>query len=256
MTHSEKHHLPEYKPASAEEPRPLSHCPNCRHFLKEGDVNQETRTVHCGNCNHIFSVDDDITFHEGAYSRPEMLMPEGLEVLKLRNELEVRVPWRRNQSKGNVTFTISFTVLWNLILLPFVAIAIATAEWQILGFTALHLIVGMFMLVRTFALFANTSLVTINRETLEVKSKPFPTLFPRDRKIHVRDIKQLYVTKYVAGKTNDKPHYAYALYALLANGKKLKLLRGMNLETQRYLEYEIESFLHLRDATVPGEHPK
>jgi Fe-S cluster biosynthesis and repair protein YggX len=51
-------------------------------------------------------------------------------------------------------------------------------------------------------------------------------------------------------------NYAYGLYAIMHNGKKVKLLDQMNLETQLYLEQEIERFLRIKDKAIRGEVKK
>jgi hypothetical protein len=76
-------------------------------------------------------------------------------------------------------------------------------------------------------------------------------LFRRNHKIPVEDIDQLYVTRYAESRTNGTPNYAYALYAILRGGRKMRLVKGMNEQTQKYLEYEIESFLNIKDRKVP-----
>ena len=66
-------------------------------------------------------------------------------------------------------------------------------------------------------------------------------------------IQQLYVSKYTASTTNGVPNYAYALYAVMKDGTKVSLLRGMNRETQRYIEKEIEGFLGIPNKSVKDE---
>ena len=233
----------------------LLDCPNCSHFIKADDINIDKAIAKCSNCDHVFSFDSSFGHHGDAYSRPDMLIPEGLEVLKLRSELDLQVNWWRNSSKTSIAFQLTFTLIWNLILLPFVVTAIASGQLSILLFTSLHLIVGVYMLLRMMALFVNTTHINVTKKAIEWRSSPM-SMFGKKRKIPASDIKQLYVSKYVASRTNGRPNYAYALHLITRQGRKLSLLKGMNLETQRYMEYEIESFLHIKDARVKNELPK
>ncbi|MDX1476422.1 MAG: IBR domain-containing protein [Saprospiraceae bacterium] len=233
----------------------LLSCPNCDHFVKADDINIDQMVAKCSQCDHVFSFGHTFQHHGDAYSRPDMLIPEGLEVLKLRSELDIRVGWWRSSSKGAIGFLTLFTFIWNLVLLPFVITALATGEYYILLFTSLHLIVGLSLLARVMAHYLNTTTINLTRRYLEITTRPI-RLFRKNRKIPVEQIKQLYVTKYVASRTNNQPNYAYALYAILTTGQKIKLVSGMNLTTQRYLEYEIESFLHIKDEKVSGELSK
>lgn len=234
----------------------LLSCPNCEHFVKAEDINIDKTLAKCSNCDHVFNFGHNYPHLADAYSRPDLLIPEGLEVLKLRSELDVQVNWWKSGSKGFTGFLLTFTLMWNLILLPFVITAIASGQLYILLFTSVHLLVGISMLARVFAQFFNTTHVNLTRRYLEIKTRPVPDLFRKDRKIPVEEIEQLYVTKYVSARKNNTPQYAHALYALLKNGKKIRLVKGMNLETQRYLEHEMESFLHIEDEKVEGELPK
>jgi hypothetical protein len=230
----------------------LLHCPSCDHFVNADDINIQKLMAKCANCGQVFSFEHARSRDLAGYSRPDMLMPEGLEVLKLENELDVVISWFKSVPRALFSFTLIFTLIWNLILLPFILIGIGTGAYEILLFTSAHLAVGVGFLLRTLALFINKTHVNVSRKVLEIRSGPMPAIFRRNRKIPVYQIDQLYVTKYVDSRTNGNPNYAYALYVILKSGQKLKLAKGMNLQTQRYLEYEIESFLGIRDRKVDG----
>ncbi len=233
----------------------LLHCPACRHFIKGEDINIDKLIARCCNCDHVFNFDGVLTGDAfNPYKRPEMLIPNGLEVLRLYNELDVQINWFRNISRSGLAFYIVFTLVWNLILLPFVLIAIFFGEWHMLLFSSLHILVGVGMLFRLLAIFINTSHLNVTRRWLNIRTSPIAWPFRRNRRIPVQDIRQLYVTQYEESRTNDRPNYAYALHAILKNGEKLKLIRGMNLETMRYLEHEIESFLRIENVPVKDEY--
>jgi hypothetical protein len=230
----------------------LLHCPACDHFVKADDINIQKLMAKCANCGQVFSFEHARTRELAGYSRPDMLLPEGLEVLKLENELDVSVRWFKSVPRSLLTFTLIFTLFWNLILLPFVLIAIGTGSYEILLFTSAHLAIGVGFIMRLFAIFINKTHVNVSRKFLEIRTGPLPAIFRRNRKIPVHEIDQLYVTKYVDSRTNGNPNFAYALYVILKSGKKLQLAKGMNAQTQRYLEYEIESFLGIEDRRIEG----
>lgn len=225
-------------------------CPACHHLIKADDININKLVAKCANCAQVFSFENSHARELTGYSRPEMLIPQGLEVLKLTDEMDVQVNWFRTIERSSLTFTLTFALIWNLILLPFVLMAIFTGAYALLLFTSLHLLVGIGMLLRLLAIFVNTTHVNVSRRFLEIQTSPLPSLFRKNRKIPAEEITQLYVTKYVESRTNGRPNIAYALHAILKNGKKLKLVNGMNESTQKYLEYEIESFLGITDRPV------
>ncbi len=248
--HSELHEQRE--PLDLESRRDhLLRCPSCDHFIKADDINIKKLIAKCADCAHIFSF-ESTTLGLAGYSRPDMLIPSGLEVLKLQDELDIQVNWFRNIARSSLTFTLIFTLIWNLVLLPFVIMAIVTGAYQMLLFTSAHVAVGIGMLLRMLAIFTNTTHVNVSRRFLEIKTTPLPSLVRRNRKVPVEAIQQLYVTRYVESRTNGSPNYAFALYAILKDGQKLQLVKGMNEATQKYLEYEIESFLGIKDGRVEG----
>ena len=247
----------QYKFAEAQKPLELEetdsellHCPHCKYLIKGDDINVHKLIAKCSHCGQVFSFEHAFPRKLEGYSRPDMLIPSGLEVLKLENELDIQANWLRTIPRSALTFTLIFTLVWNLILLPFVIAAIAMQAYGILLFTSVHLLVGIAFLMRTLALFVNTTHVNVTRRQLEIRTGPVPALFRHNRAIPASEVDQLYVTKYVDSRTNGVPNYAYSLFVILKGGKKLQLLKGMNAETQKYLEYEIESFLGIKDRKV------
>lgn len=233
-------------------------CPNCSHFISAIDINIDKGMAKCHQCNHVFTFSDDLKtrIRQVDFPEPGTLIPNGLEVLRLREELEIDVNWYRSANRSGLRFLMFFTAVWNLILLPFVLIGIFGGELQILLFTSLHLAVGLGLIYYLARIFLNTSKISVNSRLIRLETGPLRVPWYQPREISRGDLRQLYVTKYVTSRTNGRPNYAYALYAVLHNGQKIKLLGQMNLETQLYLEQEIEKFLGIRDASVPDEVPK
>jgi hypothetical protein len=228
----------------------LLSCPKCNHFISGSDINIEKTIARCGNCNHVFGFSHDS--HTGLL-RSELLLPEGVETLKLKSELDIRLDWNKTTSKGGKGFMTLFTLVWNLILLPIVLTIVLTGNWGILLFLSLHLAVGLSFLWYTAAIYLNKTSISISNRRLKVRSLPIRLPTSRVKEMDVRDIDQLYVSKYTASTTNGVPNYAYALYAIMKDGSKVSLLRGMNKETQRYIEQEIEGHLHIKNKFVDEE---
>lgn len=236
----------------------LLSCPNCHHFVSAIDINIDKAIAKCHNCNHVFRITGDLKgkIEQLDYPEPGALMPDGLEVLRLNEELEIDVNWRRSASKSGTRFLMFFTAVWNLFLLPFVLVGIFAGEFQILLFTSVHLAVGLGLIYYLARIFLNTTKVIVNRSGIQLDTGPLKAPWSKPKRIARSDIRQLYVSKYTSSTTNGKPNYAYALYAILHNTQKIKLLSQMNLETQLYLEQEIERFLGIQDQYVADEVPK
>jgi hypothetical protein len=228
----------------------LLSCPKCNHFINGDDINIEQTIARCGNCNHVFAFAHD---SKTGKLVEEQLMPHGVEALKLKNELDIRLNWTKTTSKGGRSFMTLFTFVWNIILLPFVLMAVFSGAWNILLFISLHLAVGLGLLWYTLSIYFNKSILSLTKRNLRIRSVPIPLPTFRNKDLNVDDIDQLYVSKYTASTTNGVPNFAYALYAVMKDGSKESLLRGMNRETQRYIEVEMERFLGIKNKKVSGE---
>lgn len=229
-------------------------CPNCNHFISAIDINIDKTIAKCSNCSHVFDFSENIKagYKPLDFSRPGMMIPEGLEVLRLRSELDIEVNWFKTSSKAGFASMMFFTLVWNLVLLPFVLSSILSGQLQILLFAAVHILVGVTLLYNLAAMFLNTSQILVNEDYIEFSTFPLRLPWAKKTRYSAKKVKQIYVSKYVSSSTNGVSNYAYALYAIMDNGQKVKLLDKMNLETQLYLEQEIERFLKIKDRRVPG----
>lgn len=226
-------------------------CVECGSPVPASDININTTLAKCTNCNSIFDFEDEVKKWDR--NRPEIFMPDGLEVLKLQSELDMQVSWLRTKSKRGFSFLTFFTFVWNLILLPVAFVAIMNGDIGTLMGMSLHLIVGLGLIGHLASVFVNTTDIIVDKHHLEIKHRPIKLPFFKSHKIPSKDIKQLYVTKYVSSRTNGNPNYAYGLYAILHSGRKVAILKGMNRETQLYIEQEIENYLEIKDQRVSGE---
>ena len=147
-----------------------------------------------------------------------------------------------------------FTVLWNGMLLPFVAGAIMSGELMMLLGISLHLIVGMSLLYYVMTILINTTYVTIDEKILSIEHRPLKLPFYGDTEVSSKDVDQVFVKKYESSRTNDVPNYAYSVNAILKDKDEIQLLKGLKHADQaQYIEQEIEFFLKIDDKPVPGE---
>lgn len=225
-------------------------CEECGFELLGSDINVNSSLAKCGECNNVFSISEDHFFQNDRQGRPEMIMPEGTDVLELNDSLDIRLDWLKSQPRSTLVFFTIFTIFWNGIMAVFVGQAIATGALTGLAFIAGHLIVGLGLIYYLATMYLNYTDIIINRSYIEIGHRPVKNPFIPTKRIDAQDIDQLYVNKYVASTTNGNPNYAYALYAIKRNGQKEILIKGMNKETQLYLEQEIERYLNIKDRPV------
>ena len=229
---------------------PLLSCPKCNHFISGKDINIEKTIARCNHCDHVFGFEHDSATNS---LKPSQIIPEGIEMLKLRSELDIRLKWVDTTSKAGRWFLTLFAGFWNLMLLPFVIVILATGSWGILLFLSAHLFVGLGLLWHLGTIYLNNTSIIVSKRKLRVRNFPLKHFLWKNKDLDPDHITQLYVTKYVQSTTNGNPNYAYALYAIMQSGEKVSLLRGMTREAQVFIEREIEDYLGIKNRKVPEE---
>ena len=225
-------------------------CDKCGYSIDSEHVNINSSLAKCTNCNTVFSIREDHFFKSERKGRPEMIMPEGTDVLELNESLDIRLDWLKSHPRGTLGFLTFFTVLWNGILGVMTA-AFFMGGLENVAFLSIHILVGLGLIYYLATVYLNYTDIIVTKDYIDISHRPVKNPFIRKKHIDTKDIEQIYVTKYVSSTTNDKPNYAYALYAVLkTNNRKIALIKGMNRETQLYLEQEIERFLKIKDKHV------
>lgn len=232
------------------------HCPSCSERVPAANVNVDKTLGKCDSCNRLFQFGMNDIFHEDRRGRPEFIMPEGTEVLKLTESLDIDINWFRSSNKKNLGGLFLFTLLWNLILLPIVvSLVVSNVSLVALLPMSLHIIAGLGMIYQVTRKVLNKTNIHVTKDAIEISDGPLNIPFSKNsRRFPAKDIAQLYVTKYFTKViVNGKKIYAYGLYAILKSGEKVLLIKDMDRETQLYLEQEMERFLEIEDINVGGE---
>jgi hypothetical protein len=226
-------------------------CDNCGTAIEGVNININSSLAQCNSCKSVFKINDDLFFAKKKKVKPEMIMPPGTDVLELSDSLDIRIDWLKSHPQGTLGFFTFFTIFWNGILALIAGGTLVSGEYGFLLYMSIHLIIGLGLLYYLASVYFNYTDVIVNKTVLQIDHRPIKNPFIRSKKIDIEELDQLYVTKYVASKSNDRPNYAYALYAILkSNGKKIVLIKGMNRETQLYLEQEIERYLDIKDRYI------
>ena len=228
------------------------HCPSCDSLVHPSSININKSLGKCGSCGTVFAFEQDHFFIDDRPGRPEMIMPEGTDVLTLSDSLDIRLDWYRSYPRGTLGFLSFFTIVWNLIVGSFVVGSFAAGTAGVLLGVSLHLLVGLGLIYWLASIFINKTDIVVREDEIRVEHGPLKNPFKREVVIKSDDFKQFYVNRYVASTTNGQPNYAYALWAIRTSGQKEQIIKGMNKETQLYLEQEIERFLRITDRRVEG----
>ena len=225
-------------------------CPNCATPTRAENINIKDLVAKCHHCNSVFSFTDDLP--KPVRNRPEIMLPHGIEAFHSLSALDIEISWR--QTTKNLGFLIFFALFWNGILSVFVVTALVTGEYEMLLFTSLHLLVGISLIYFIITVLLNKTFIYVSRREISVEHRPLRVPFYPNRRIQAMDLDQLFVQRYVNGKTNGRTNHAFSVTARMRTGSDVKLVKGLRQPEQAaYVEQQIEKFLHIEDRAVDDE---
>lgn len=207
----------------------------------------------CSQCAHTFDISQEIK--KDPLRRPEIIMPQGIEMLKLRRSMELVIDWYHATPKSGIIGLLSGSFSWNLLLIPLIIWMALSGHFLMLLFFSGHVVTGALLLLYLTAKLFNKTRITVESEGIQIEHQPIKTPWNRSQFIGKDSIQQLFVSRYRERlqTKSKKTVEAYALSAVLSDGKTVELVRGLNKETQLYLEQEIERYLGIRDEVVSAE---
>ena len=228
-------------------------CPDCTTEVLAEDMNLVKTIAKCKECNNIFDFTrelEEAQFPALINSAPEIIMPPGIEVLKMMHELEVSIKWRE---KANY-FTPLFALFWNMFLLFMVPIMFMTGEIMAILFMIPFILAGVWLIYSSVSYLVNTTYILVDEEQISIEHRPINFLIQKDRYFPTEMVQQLFVKRYEVGKKNDRPIWAWSLDAQLKDGTSVNLIKNIhNLKDAQYIEQEVEKYLNISNEPVAGE---
>ncbi len=188
--------------------------------------------------------------------QPEMLMPLGTDVLTLSESLDIRVKWKSSYSRTGMKGLALFAVIWNVVVGIFLYAIITSGNFLGLIMMTAHIAVGAGILYYMASVYFNKTDIIVKPNVIHIEHSPLKNPFKPPVIINSSDFNQFYVTQYVESIVNGVPHHAYSLYAIRHDGSKELILRGMNKDTQLYLEQEIERYYGIKNTPITGSIKK
>lgn len=229
-------------------------CESCREPIPADDVNLDTVLAKCRKCHAVFDFSGQVdrkdpTPAKQKRDRGDIPMPKGFLVEDDGRTLEIVRRW----AKGPGCFFLFFSLLWNGILSIFIVVSFQKETPIFVPLFLLPFVaVGFGTAYATVALFSNRTIIRVDGERLTVVSKPVP--WPGKRDLESSSLDQLWCTEYVAYTQNDVPQYRFSVEAMLKDGTKLRLIRGLEEPDQAlYLEGLLEKKLGIIDRPMGGE---
>ncbi|MEM1123737.1 MAG: hypothetical protein AAGJ18_25085 [Bacteroidota bacterium] len=228
-------------------------CPNCASEIFSDDINIDKAIAKCHNCHHVFPFEKKLKKRSRGGKRAEIFQPEGIEMFRLRSELNIDYKWRNTQSSNY--FLLFFTLVWNAMILPSAFAAVMSGELVSLLFMSVHIGVGVWLLLSQFSRFINSTYITVDEYYLTIDHRPISSPWFKNKKIPVDAIEQVFVKKERKGSTNGTPNFGYSIIAVDKRGRReIPLIEGMSKPDKAlFIEQEIEYFLGIEDRNVKGE---
>jgi hypothetical protein len=234
-------------------------CPSCGSSFRSSEVDPSLGIATCGACGTVMDLrtraaatDDrleDLT--RPPPPRPAIPLPETFQVNDSGGRFSVSWRWR---SLG-VAFLAFFAVFWNGFMVLWFSIALASGQWMMAAFGSLHAGVGLFLAYGVLSQLLNTTAITLEQGVLRVKHGPIPA--PGGGEWTRADLAQLYGEESVRSTKNGGRVFSYDLCAMLRDGRRVKLVKGLKDKGQvLWLERALETRMDIVDVEVEGELAK
>lgn len=224
-------------------------CPNCSTAIPPDRINIQELVAACPTCAHVFSFAPLLSEALPQVPKPEgpIALPKDFEVRRELSTLYISIPWRSVRNKWFMTI---FAVLWDLFMVPFIALALS-GNTEVALFISLHFAVAVGITFYVLALWINSTKIRVDNSGIQVWHTPIPVPFTPRHFIPADEITQFYVEEYVPSRTNGRPDITFALRCKTKNGKDIRLVPGFTDPSGAlYLEQEIEKFLKIADRPV------
>lgn len=230
-------------------------CPNCSEEIFSDDINIDKGIAKCHNCHHVFPFEEKLKKLSRGGRRAEVFQPEGIEMFRLRSELNIDYKWRKTQNSNY--FMLFFTLVWNAMILPSAFAAVMSGEIGALLAMSIHIGVGVWLLLGQMSKFINSTYITVDEHYLTIDHRPINNPWFKGQKIPVGEIEQVFVKRTRSGTTNGVPNFGYSVIAIEKKRRReIPLIVGMrNSDKALFIEQEIEYFLGIEDKQVRGEVP-
>lgn len=184
-------------------------------------------------------------------------LPDGLVMNNTGTGLEITRKWFSVLHIFTAFFALvwcGFLVFWYSILASFSAPGEEVPHFLLIFylFPLIHVAVGIGLLYYSLCGFVNKTTISVDWENLRIKHHPLP--WRGNRTIPRSDVKQLYV-KRQESRTRNGTSITYDINLITQSGRDIKLVKGLPADEQaRFIEREVEKYLHIENVPVRGEN--
>ncbi len=224
-------------------------CPHCSRTVSSENINIQTCIAKCGYCGAVFGFAGQVP-GAGVFgpSKRAVEMPDDYTVATEGADMVIVRRWFSRK----YLFMLFFCVFWDgFLAVWYVGAFKGNGPMMMKLFPLLHVGVGVWLTYYTLAGFVNRTKVTLNSCEFRIKHYPMP--WPGSLVLPRQEIDQFFCEEKLSNNRNGAS-YSYNLSVVMAGGKKLKLVSGLDTpEDALFLEQKIEGFLGITDRPVAGE---
>mgnify|MGYP006948915101 CR=1 FL=1 len=224
-------------------------CKNCGAPLTESNLSLDIMVARCPHCESVFAIDPEDEETDGKEPlKPRAALPRGWYLRD--DDYRLLIQWRWFQW-GHIV-ALMFSIPWNTFVIFWMYKTLSMGVWFMSVFGLVHAGVGIGLVYYAFSGMLNSTLITADSESLQIRHRPLPWV--GNRTIATADIRQLYCKEKVTQNKNGTS-VTYELCALEGESHRtLPLIKGLaDVEQAVFLEQELERHLHIRDRKVAGE---
>jgi len=224
-------------------------CARCGAPIPAEDVNIASLAAKCRSCNAVFSIAGQVGGGPGWAPAPQLDVPLPDRFVVERQGGALQITWRWFTP---VAFVFAaFGLFWSLFVCFWIGMVLAAGVGSFALFGAIHAAVGVFLIYTAIAMFVNSSHVDASYGSLSVRHGPLP--WPGSRTLPTASIRQIYGVERVR-RSRRSTSTVYDLQAITAEGGGVTLIKSLqSVEQALFLEQQLERFLGIADAPVPGE---
>ena len=220
-------------------------CPSCSKSVGADNLNIQTNIAKCNSCDGIFSFSKHVEKLSNQHTiSQEILQPEGVEISRFRNELDISV--EQSWSVFEIICVSFFPFLMVIITTVFIELNVSSDFNIIFWLTSIIGYISYFFIRKRHKIY-----VHIDNHNLHIERRPKKLI--RDKQYAIKDIDQVYIKNLTSG--NGASSIGLFLIINSIEGQKhVELIKSVNSRSKaKYIEQEIEKHLGIVDRRVPDE---
>lgn len=220
-------------------------CRRCGAQITAENINLDTALAKCRQCHAVFGFADRLSGTRSAPPAMDVPLPEGLTMSERADTLRLERRWFR----PSLFFQLLFCIGWDAFLVFWYTNV--PDNFLFVVFPLIHVAVGVGLTYATIAGFLNRTIIEAGARHLAIQHAPLP--WRGNRRLPVGELQQLFCEEHVR-RSDHGSTASYSLNAVLHNGRKLALVKGLPAADQAlFLEHALEKHLGIANRPVPGE---